>query len=185
MKEGEVYYRLMTLQDVQAIMEVEKASFSSPWTEDAFHNELLKNHFAYYIVAEVAPRKVVGYCGVWIIVDEGHITNVAVHPDYRGHKIGKNLLIQMMYFSMMQGATKMTLEVRVSNEFAQELYKSVGFKAEGIRPGYYSDDLEDALIMWVNLEQESHWLASIYNDENNDEKDDEKSDEKGDRDEPS
>lgn len=150
MQEEEVRFRLMKIDDIESILEVERNSFATPWTADAFYNELINNHFAYYVVAEVGER-VVGHCGVWVIMDEAHITNVAVHPEYRGKKIGEKLLKYIMALSISYGAQKMTLEVRVSNLVAQNLYKKLGFEAHGMRKGYYTDNNEDAIIMWVNL----------------------------------
>lgn len=151
MVEEEIRYRLMKVQDIEQIMEVERASFTTPWSADAFMNELTNNHFAYYIVAEIGQRAI-GYCGVWIIIDEAHITNVAVHPDYRGKKIGEFLMTHIITLSMSYGAKKMTLEVRVSNKVAQALYQKFGFEEQGIRKGYYTDNQEDAIIMWVNID---------------------------------
>lgn len=148
----EITYRLMKVEDVDQIMEVERSSFATPWIKDAFVNELTNNHFAYYIVA-VHQERLIGYCGVWVIIDEAHITNIAVHPDYRGKQIGENLLRRVIYLSMVYGATKMTLEVRVSNHVAQALYEKLGFVRKGLRKGYYTDNQEDAIIMWVNLDE--------------------------------
>jgi len=147
----DVHFRLMKVEDITGVMEVEVSSFTTPWTANAFYNEVMNNHFAYYIVAELNQR-IVGYCGVWVIIDEAHITNVAVHPEFRGIKIGENLMKYVMGLSMAYGATKMTLEVRVSNVGAQALYKKLGFTAQGIRKGYYTDNNEDAIIMWANLQ---------------------------------
>ncbi|HEU5139502.1 MAG TPA: ribosomal protein S18-alanine N-acetyltransferase [Bacillales bacterium] len=145
-----VRFRYMTLDDIQAVLEVEQASFSMPWSESAFYNELTSNRFATYILAEV-EGEVVGYCGVWVIIDEAHITNIALLPAFRGKKIGEALLRTAMQFSRMHGGRKMTLEVRVSNEPAQRLYRKLGFQPGGIRKNYYTDDHEDALVMWVRL----------------------------------
>ncbi|GAA0351987.1 ribosomal protein S18-alanine N-acetyltransferase [Bacillus horti] len=144
------YFRFMTVHDIPHVMEVENAAFTVPWSEDAFYNELLNNHFAKYIVA-VDEERIVGYCGVWLIVDEAHITNVAVHPDYQGKKIGKQLMQEIIEISKHLSAVRMTLEVRVSNHAAQRLYQSFGFEIQGVRKQYYSDNKEDAYIMWVNL----------------------------------
>lgn len=152
MQGEEITYRLMQVEDIDKILVVEHASFPTPWTREAFYHELVHNHLAYYIVAEMENR-VVGYCGTWIIMDEAHITNVAVHPNARGHRIGEMLMRQMISLSMAYGATKMTLEVRISNYIAQSLYKKLGFEETGIRKGYYADNHEDAVIMWVNLGQ--------------------------------
>lgn len=145
-----VRFRYMTLDDIPAVLEVEHASFTMPWSEAAFYNELTNNRFAAYILAEVNGR-VIGYCGVWVIIDEAHITNIALLPEYRGKKIGEALLRTGINYARMRGARKMTLEVRVSNEPAQSLYRKLGFKPGGIRKNYYTDDYEDALVMWVRL----------------------------------
>lgn len=152
MQGEEIIYRLMQVEDIDKILVVEHASFPTPWTREAFYHELVQNHLAYYIVAEMENR-VVGYCGVWIIVDEAHITNVAVHPQARGQRIGEMLMRQMISLSMAYGAKRMTLEVRISNYIAQSLYKKLGFEETGIRKGYYADNHEDAVIMWVNLDE--------------------------------
>ncbi|SFJ73033.1 ribosomal protein S18-alanine N-acetyltransferase [Thermoflavimicrobium dichotomicum] len=149
-KEEKIAFRPMEVSDLPQILEVEMNSFSAPWPKQAFYNELVRNQFARYTVLTVND-KVVGYCGLWIILDEAHITNIAIHPDYRGRGLGKATLTYVMEMAKMLGATKMTLEVRVSNHIAQSLYKKLGFVPSGIRPKYYSDNQEDALIMWVTL----------------------------------
>ncbi|GIN88912.1 ribosomal-protein-alanine acetyltransferase [Heyndrickxia sporothermodurans] len=142
--------RKATVDDIDGIMKVELQSFSLPWSREAFFNEFVKNHFAVYFVIE-DRNKIIGYCGVWLVVDEAHITNIAILPEYRGQKLGELLLRSMMEFSIESGAKSMTLEVRVSNLIAQSLYKKLGFFEGGIRKNYYTDNQEDALVMWVNL----------------------------------
>lgn len=100
-----------------------------------------------YIVAECGGL-VVGYAGVWRVEDEGHITNVAVLPEYRGKRIASSLLEEMFDICGKNGIVDYTLEVRVSNFPAISLYEKHGFESEGIRPGYYQDNHEDAMIMW-------------------------------------
>lgn len=136
----------MKSDDIANVVEVENNSFDIPWSKESFENEL-KNKLAMYLVAKVED-KAVGYVGVWKIFDEGHITNVAVHPDYRGQGIGKSLISELLYLCEKEGINSLTLEVRKSNIVAQSLYKSFGFVEEGIRKGYYSDNNEDAIIMW-------------------------------------
>lgn len=140
----------MNLMDLDDIMEVERLSFTLPWSREAFYRELTDNPYAYYIVADI-DGKAIGYGGVWIVVDEAHITNIAVRPEYRGKKIGETLLKQLQNLAREKGAKTMTLEVRVSNHVAQNLYRKLGFLNGGIRKGYYTDNFEDALVMWVNL----------------------------------
>lgn len=105
--------------------------------------------YAHYAVA-ISGAQVVGYAGMWIIVDEAHVTDVAVHPDFRGHGLGKSIMHEMMHRAVHSGARRMTLEVRVSNAVARGLYDQLGFKAAGLRPNYYTDTHEDAVIMWLD-----------------------------------
>ncbi|TMU82745.1 ribosomal-protein-alanine N-acetyltransferase [Bacillus sp. BHET2] len=140
----------MTVEDLDAVMDIENQSFSIPWSRDAFLNEIEHNHLSTYLVAE-DEEQVVGYCGVWLVVDEAHITNVAVLPDYRGRGMGEGLMRKIMGIASEFGARVMTLEVRVSNAAAQHVYRKLGFQDGGIRKRYYSDNQEDALVMWVNL----------------------------------
>lgn len=144
-------FRMMTLDDVKTIVAIEQESFTSPWTEEAFVNELTNNHFARYMVMDY-EGEVIGYGGMWTIMDEAHVTNVAVREPYRGLGLGKKLMIELQRTAVMFGAKRMTLEVRVSNTVAQGLYSQLGFEPSGIRPGYYSDNMEDALIMWAELD---------------------------------
>lgn len=145
-----VTFRFMREEDIDRILEIEHASFSTPWSREAFYNELYNNKFAVYIVIEV-DKKVVGYCGVWIVIDEGHVTNVAILPEYRGKKLGEQLMHALVEVAKGMGAKTMTLEVRVTNYIAQSLYRKFGFQNGGIRKNYYTDNQEDALVMWVKL----------------------------------
>ena len=140
----------MRVRDLPEILRIERLSFPTPWTKGAFLSELLENDRAYYLVARVGERAV-GYVGVWIIVDEGHITNIAVHPDFRGRGIGRQLLRSIMELGRKKGARRFTLEVRKSNLVAQNLYRSLGFVEIGVRRGYYLDNNEDAIIMSTNV----------------------------------
>ncbi|WP_335872636.1 ribosomal protein S18-alanine N-acetyltransferase [Bacillus sp. 2205SS5-2] len=145
-------FRLMEIEDVPRVMDVELASFSVPWKEEAFYSELLHNKFAKYFVLE-NDEKIIGYCGMWFVVDEVHITNIAILPECRGWKLGEALLTFVMEYAISHGATSMTLEVRLSNTPAQGLYRKLGFENGGIRKNYYSDNQEDALVMWVKLDE--------------------------------
>jgi ribosomal-protein-alanine N-acetyltransferase len=140
----------MNEQDIDDVLEIEQKSFATPWSREAFYNELTQNQFAVYVVLE-EEEKVIGYCGVWIVVDEAHITNVAMLPDYRGRKLGEALMRKIIEVAVEMGAKTMTLEVRVSNFTAQSLYRKLGFQDGAIRKNYYTDNQEDALVMWVNL----------------------------------
>lgn len=146
----DISFRLASLEDIEKLVEIESRSFTAPWPEEAFYNDIAHNRFASYVFITCDGVEA-GYCGVWIIMDEAHITNIAVLPEYRGKKLGEQLLFKMMNLSKEAGAKKMTLEVRVSNEIAKSLYKKLGFQEGGIRKKYYTDNQEDALVMWVNL----------------------------------
>lgn len=143
-------FRLMTIDDIEKVHHIEIQSFTLPWSKEAFYNELTHNRFARYIVIEHG-EEVVGYCGVWIVVDEAHITNIAILPAYRGLKLGEKLLQKVIDEAKQVGAIKMTLEVRVSNQVAQHLYRKLGFQNGAIRKNYYTDNQEDAIVMWVNI----------------------------------
>lgn len=143
-------YRAMTVHDIPAILAIEEEAFTIPWSEEAFRNELMNNMFARYVVIEYR-NELIGYGGMWIIVDEAHVTNIAIRSDCRGMGLGSRLLDRMRAAAVEYGAVRMTLEVRVSNEHAQRLYRKLGFQSAGIRKGYYSDNNEDALIMWAEL----------------------------------
>ncbi len=186
----------MQIEDIPAVMEVERQSFTMPWPSHAYKRELKENRLARYIVArrtfpgpDLIPargsepegvvsrstarrglldwiadllgghaqpseavgervQRVVGYAGLWLMVDEAHVTSIAVASAYRGLGVGELLFISLVDVSRQIGAQYMTLEVRVSNTLAQNLYRKFGFKETGVRRKYYSDNNEDALIMW-------------------------------------
>ena len=152
MMEIDVKVRRMGLVDVDKVMKVELDAFTVPWTRKAFVNELLSNQFAYYFVAET-NKEIIGYIGSWIVVDEAQVTKIAILSTYRGHGIGDLLLKAMLEYAKILGVKKFTLEVRVSNEVAINLYKKNGFQNGGIRKKYYTDNQEDARVMWVNLDE--------------------------------
>ncbi|WP_424767966.1 ribosomal protein S18-alanine N-acetyltransferase [Paenibacillus sp. sgz302251] len=149
----DLVYREMELNDIDAIIAIEQEAFTSPWTAEAFTNELINNMFARYMVMEL-NGEVIGYGGMWIIMDEAHVTNIAIRSDFRGQGLGDRFMRELQRTAVFLGAVKMTLEVRVSNEVAQGLYRKHGFEPSGIRPQYYSDNNEDALIMWAELDGE-------------------------------
>jgi [ribosomal protein S18]-alanine N-acetyltransferase len=136
----------MVLDDVPAVQAIEHASFTTPWPPHAYRNELESNRLATYLVARVDDA-VVGYAGVWLMVDEAHITTFAVDPRWRRQHIGERLLVAVLDVARQRQAREATLEVRLSNLAARRLYEKYGFKPVGLRPHYYSDDREDALIM--------------------------------------
>jgi ribosomal-protein-alanine N-acetyltransferase len=136
----------MRLEDVPAVHEIERLSFRTPWPPYAFEQELRGNRLAHYVVARAGDR-VVGFAGVWLMVDDAHITTFGVHPDWRRQGIGRQLLLNLVELARTIRARRMTLEVRASNEAAQTLYREYGFEEVGRRPKYYTDDGEDAIIM--------------------------------------
>ena len=142
---SEIIIRRMTMADVDGVAAVEAATFPTPWSRDAFASEM-NNVAARYLVAEKDGR-VIGFAGAWIILDESHITNIAVYKEERGQGIGRKLTEGLMQYLSNLGAAYATLEVRKSNEVAQKLYKSLGFIKLGVRKRYYEDNGEDALIM--------------------------------------
>ncbi len=138
----------MRLEDIAAVQLVENASFPLPWPANAFRHELTQNKNAHYIVAKEGEH-IVGYAGLWLSLDEAHITTFAVLPEYRRRKIGERMLLAIFERAEKLGAEWLTLEVRASNLPAQRLYEKYGFRPAGIRRHYYSDNNEDAIIMWT------------------------------------
>lgn len=134
-------------RDIKPMAEMDILCFSAPWSEESFEKEIMENRMAFYIVAEIGGR-MAGYAGLWCIVDEGHITNVAVHPDFRRRGIGEAMLSVMLDHTVKNGILSHTLEVRASNAPAISLYSKFGFEPAGIRKNYYEDNGEDAIIMW-------------------------------------
>ena len=134
-------------RDIMAIEGLEKVCFSDPWSYESLEHDILNNKLSFYIVAEV-EGVVCGYVGIWNIVDEGHITNVAVSPDYRRKHIASNMLDVLIASCQEAGVERFTLEVRAGNEPAKALYAGKGFREVGVRAGYYQDNGEDAIIMW-------------------------------------
>lgn len=146
----DVHFRRMTLRDLDDVMFVEQRAFAAPWSRQAFLSEMVDNQFARYFVAEYQQR-VIAYAGIWLIVDEGHVTNIAVDPDHRGRHLGESLLTMLLSVCAANHIHRITLEVRVSNVVAQRLYEKFGFVNVGVRKGYYTDNREDAIIMWADV----------------------------------
>jgi ribosomal-protein-alanine N-acetyltransferase len=136
----------MRLDDIPAVHAIESASFPTPWPPYAFRGELEANRMAHYLVVRAGGR-VVAYAGLWLMVDEAHVTTFAVLPVYRRRGIGGRLLSEVIELSAALGASVVTLEVRLGNAAARRLYQRFGFRPVGVRPRYYSDNGEDALIM--------------------------------------
>jgi [ribosomal protein S18]-alanine N-acetyltransferase len=138
--------RPMTLEHLADVQAIERASFTSPWPPHAYRSEIETNRLAHYLVATI-DDEVVAYGGIWLMVDEAHITTFAVHPAWRRRRIGEQLLLALLDVAIDRNAREATLEVRLSNMAARKLYEKYGFRPVGVRPRYYSDDGEDALIM--------------------------------------
>lgn len=154
MPEAAVAVRDLVSDDLDAILVMERLCFTIPWTRGMFDEELA-NERAQYLVATV-DGTVAGYAGSWWIFDEGHITNVAVHPDQRRRGVGAALIRALLECGRIAGVRSFTLEVRRGNEAAIGLYESFGFHVDGVRRGYYEDTGEDALIMWLHPDPVRH-----------------------------
>ncbi|MCL5998270.1 MAG: ribosomal protein S18-alanine N-acetyltransferase [Chloroflexi bacterium] len=200
---------LMTLEDIPAVMAIEKTAFPIPWPEQAYRHELLENTNAYFIVVRLnqagrsnghvarrdieridrnaAPdpvgrltrfsllqrlarvplksvvgiRPVIGFAGMWMFVDEAHVSTIASHVSWRGHGVGELLLLSLLREAQQRNALFATLEVRVSNLVAQNLYRKYGFAEVGKRKHYYRDNGEDALIMTVENFREPIYNAQL------------------------
>ena len=143
---NETIIRRMRLKDLDGVAALEEATFARPWSRESFRQELTRNAVARYLVAEEDGR-ILGYAGAWVILDESHITNIAVREEARGRGIGRKLTEELLQVLSNLGASYATLEVRVSNLRAQNLYKSLGFISVGKRKRYYEDNNEDAYLM--------------------------------------
>ncbi len=144
----------MVAADIADVLHIETLSFTSSWPANAFVNELNDNKLAHYFVGRLDDR-IVAYGGIWVILEDSHVTTIAVHPDLRGCGLGERLLIHLLEEAVARGASWITLEVRESNETAQRLYRKYGFTVVSTRRAYYSDNNENALVMWAgNLKGE-------------------------------
>lgn len=137
----------MQVRHLSMVMDIERRSYPTPWSERAFLSELTQNAYAHYVVA-LRGIRVLGYGGMWLILDEAHVTNLAVLPAERGRGLGDRILTELERRAAAGGCRRMTLEVRPTNAVARALYAKHGFVARGRRPGYYSDTHEDAIVMW-------------------------------------
>ena len=138
----------MRVEDMETVLQIDRLSFPVPWMPTAFATEL-SNRSACYLVARQSTQ-VVGFGGEWVIMDEAHITTLAVHPFHRGHHIGERLLLALIEEGIRRRATRATLEVRQNNHAARHLYKKFGFYEAAIRKNYYTDNGENAIVMWAD-----------------------------------
>ena len=146
---GSVQIRRMALEDIEYVSRLERRCYTLPWNSSAYVTEI-GNPSAYYTVAAEESGVVIGYAGMWVIMDEAHLTTIAVEPSCRGRKIGERLLLDLMEEGMARGAGRATLEVRQNNKVAHNLYLKYGFEDVAVRKNYYSDNGENAIIMWAN-----------------------------------
>lgn len=145
----QIYINYMQNEDVPAISEIEALAYGEHhWSRDSFYSEI-NNKVAKYYTAKLPTGETVGYAGTWHIVDEAHITTIAVHPDFLRRHIAEGLIVKLLEDCYNEFIKYITLEVRVSNIPAIKLYEKYGFKSLGTRKGYYQDNNEDALIMWT------------------------------------
>lgn len=152
MKGWEKNFRSMRVSDLTEVLAIEHEAFPDPWSQRVLFEELSHNSFAHYFVME-CRGKVVGYCGFWHVLDEAQITKVAVALPFRGYGWGEELLHCTIDVAKRLGVEKVTLEVRASNQAAQHLYEKMGFASAGIRPRFYTIEPEDAVIMWVMINE--------------------------------
>jgi ribosomal-protein-alanine N-acetyltransferase len=148
----EVVIRRMTLDDLTAVMHIDGLSLPTPWSENNFRHELIKNPASHLLVAEGSAKdaEILGFIGFWMLVDEAHISTIAVHPNHRRRGIAELLLHAAIQTALPLGAALMTLEVRPTNSAAINLYTKHGFQIVGRRKRYYRDNQEDALLMTLN-----------------------------------
>ncbi|MTI94118.1 MAG: ribosomal-protein-alanine N-acetyltransferase [Firmicutes bacterium] len=160
---ADVQIRQMRPEHLNAVMAIEAQCFTTPWSSGVFSGEVRENPYAQYLVAQTGDGEVIGYAGIWLVLDEAHVTNIAVAPNWQRRGIARKLLRRLLQLSLHEGARRMTLEVRKSNIPAQKLYLGLGFKEAGIRPRYYTDNNEDAVIMW--LDDIAAWLERNEQDD--------------------
>lgn len=149
---------VMTTEDIPELVALDKTAFPKPWSENMFLNEIRNESARYWVIR--TEGKVTGYGGFWIIAGECHITNIAVHEDFRHVGQGRAMMEHLIAMAKLYGAHGITLEVRPSNAVALNLYRNHGFVQEGRRKHYYEDNKEDALIMWYhfpNFNEEKPW----------------------------
>jgi ribosomal-protein-alanine N-acetyltransferase len=153
--------RPMTIEDLEQVVAIDQLSFSLPWPAHSFRYEMLENDVSRQWVVEMQSSsgalKVIGMIVVWLIMDEAHIATIAVHPEYRGRGIGRQILLTALRECAAQGALSATLEVRERNAIAIDMYRTLGFEVVGRRKRYYQDTNEDAILMTL----ETQGLKSI------------------------
>ena len=137
----------MTIEDIPRVAELEKLIFTDPWSEKVYRETFALSGVEYVVATD--DEMIVGAAGVRNIVGTGEITNVMLLPEYRNRGVGRKMMEELILRGRNLGATDLTLEVRAGNAAAQRLYESLGFKCEGVRPGFYRNPSEDAKIYWL------------------------------------
>ena len=133
--------------DLDAVLEMEQASFANPWTRDMLTWEIEHSDVSYFYVLRTTTQAVAAYCSFWLVFHELHLNNLAVRPECRGRGLARALLTHVLREGARLGARRATLEVRRSNTTARRLYERVGFRVGGTRPDYYTEPAEDALVL--------------------------------------
>lgn len=147
---NDILIRPMKSSDIEQVMEIESAIFGEfHWRPQAFISEIENDFGNYFVAIDETSSELIGYCGFWLIMDEGHITTLAVKPNLRNRGLGEIMIQKMIEAGYAKNVKWFTLEVRASNIPAQNLYYKYGFKSLGLRKKYYQDNGEDALIMWT------------------------------------
>lgn len=149
----------MRREDIESICAVERRCYPVVWHAGAYETELANSCARYYVAR--LEGQVVGYAGMWVIMDEAHITTLAVSPEQQGRKIGQRLLITLIEEAISCGAEYVTLEVRVSNAAARHMYRKYGFEERAIRKNYYTDNWEDAIVMWLSHLRGTRYLQML------------------------
>jgi [ribosomal protein S18]-alanine N-acetyltransferase len=146
----EILFRRMREEDVEQVYAIDTLSFSLPWSERSYRFEVSNPNSRPWVAEAVyanGARRIVGILVLWIILDEGHIATIAVHPDFRRQHIARRMLAIVLIAAIEEGISKAYLEVRRGNLGAQAMYEQFGFHVEGVRLRYYVDNQEDALLM--------------------------------------
>ena len=150
----------MRRRHLRSVLRIEQQVYPRPWSLGLFMSELAMRTGRIYLVARVGPT-VVGYAGLLFSLDDGHVTTIAVDPQWHRHKIGTRLLVVLAREAIARGAVSLTLEVRMSNTGAQEMYRRFGFGPVGVRKNYYQEVNEDALVMWAHEVDRPEYLELL------------------------
>lgn len=149
---GRLTIASMTANDIRSVMRIETLSFATSWPPSALASELSDNKLAHYFVGRIDDAladEIIVYGGIWVILEDSHVTTIAVHPDQRGQRYGEEMLVHLLHEAIERGASWITLEARESNLIAQSLYRKYGFTIVSTRRAYYSDNGENAVVMWA------------------------------------